>query len=572
MNAFYDHHQGSIRFSYRCFDRILLNGLIQPFQQPERVVGFFDAYRHLYPVSRDILRGAAEQFQVWVKDRAVEWNVPIVEAPKGRRDEFVDPYFKGAGPDQIVIIVKAREPARIMTAIGDKNANRWHLQIADRWIVQYNFYVNDRRWGRMFVRMCPYLPFSARVCLNQHHWLANRMREEGVDFEQCSNAFRKCAAPSRLQELADSPTAEDLSTCGQKWLTRFTPFFTEVERKQAGCQHRLFFSQIECCDNLIFSRRAALDKLGDRLLDANRTIGQPNKITVIFGRKISKHYRGKLQTEIADINLPNPVIRSHYRNGFIKQYVRDHVILRTEPASNNVNDYGVNKAIEHLPALRDKLSAIIDRYLDVQQDILETFVDRGQLQRLAAPTVTPTGKRIPGLKLDHPRQLALMHALVRFAQIPAADTFSTAEIYPHVIAALGCTSEQYRLSSLRYDLSKLRAKDLVEKLPRSRRYRLPAEGYSVCLIFLKLFDRVYAPLAAGLLLPVPGDATLAHPKRSYLDRLYQSVTNSLAELLRAVGLKFSSPANENKILVEAPITGYAFSQTGLRKSGPCGAV
>ena len=43
-----------------------------------------------------------------------------------------------------------------MTAIGDKKVNRWHLQIAERWIVQYNFYVNDRRWGRMFVRMCPY--------------------------------------------------------------------------------------------------------------------------------------------------------------------------------------------------------------------------------------------------------------------------------------------------------------------------------------------------------------------------------------------------------------------------------
>jgi hypothetical protein len=44
-----------------------------------------------------------------------------------------------------------------MTAIGDRKANRWHLQIADRWIGQYNFYVNDRRWDRMFVRMCPYL-------------------------------------------------------------------------------------------------------------------------------------------------------------------------------------------------------------------------------------------------------------------------------------------------------------------------------------------------------------------------------------------------------------------------------
>ena len=53
------------------------------------------------------------------------------------------------------------------------------------------------------------------------------------------------------------------------------------------------------------------------------------------------------------MNLPNPVIRSHYRNGFIKQYVRDHLILRTEAASNNVHDYGVNKSIKNLPALRN---------------------------------------------------------------------------------------------------------------------------------------------------------------------------------------------------------------------------
>jgi hypothetical protein len=168
MNAFCEHHKDSIRFGYRCFERILLNGLIQPFQQPERVVGFFNSNREVYPVSRDVLRNAAEQFQGWVQQHADRWQAPIVEAPKSRRDEFVEPYFRGAEPDQVVVILNAREPAPIMTAIGDKKANRWHLQIADRWVVQYNFYVNDRRWGRMFARMCPYLPFSARVCLNQH--------------------------------------------------------------------------------------------------------------------------------------------------------------------------------------------------------------------------------------------------------------------------------------------------------------------------------------------------------------------------------------------------------------------
>ena len=38
MNAFYEHHKDNIRFGYRCFDRLLLNGL-KPFQQPERVIG-----------------------------------------------------------------------------------------------------------------------------------------------------------------------------------------------------------------------------------------------------------------------------------------------------------------------------------------------------------------------------------------------------------------------------------------------------------------------------------------------------------------------------------------------------
>jgi hypothetical protein len=537
MNSFFEHHKDSIRWHYRCFDRILLNGLIQPFQQPERVVGFFSTYRQIFPVTRSTLRGIADQFQRWVTERAAKHNIPIVEAPKGRRDEFVDPYFKRAKPGAVAVILKAREPARIMIAIGDKAANRWHLQIADRWVIQYNFYINDRDWGRMFVRICPHFPFSARICLNQHHWLANRMRESGIQFKQCSNAFLKCAEPDRLQQLADSLTPRHLVTCGQKWLAHLTPFFSATEREQAGCQHRLFFSQVEYCDNLIFRRRAALDMLGERLLDANRTIGRPDKITVIFGRKITKHYRGKLQTEIEDMNLPNPVIRSHYANGFIKQYVRDHLILRTEPASNNVNDYGVNKAVENLPALRKAMSAINDNYLNVQQDILETFVDRGQLRKLAEPTITAAGKRIPGLKLDHPRQLALMHALVRFAHIAAGNTFTTAEIHPAVVEALGCAPDHYTLASLRYDLSKIRAKGLVAKLPNSRRYQLLPQGYSICLVFLKLFERVYAPLTAGLLSPVKADARLQTQRRSQLDRLYQRVVDDLDTLVRAVGLK-----------------------------------
>jgi hypothetical protein len=86
MNSFFEHHKDSIRWHYRCFDRILLNGLIQPFPQPERVVGFFNTSRQIYPVTRSTLR-IANQFQRWVIERAANHNIPIVEAPRGGRDD-----------------------------------------------------------------------------------------------------------------------------------------------------------------------------------------------------------------------------------------------------------------------------------------------------------------------------------------------------------------------------------------------------------------------------------------------------------------------------------------------------
>ena len=74
--------------------------VIQPFQQPERVVGFFNTYRQLYPVTRYTLRDIADQFQRWVKGRAEKRNIPIVEAPTGRRDELSTRISNGPSPMQ----------------------------------------------------------------------------------------------------------------------------------------------------------------------------------------------------------------------------------------------------------------------------------------------------------------------------------------------------------------------------------------------------------------------------------------------------------------------------------------
>jgi hypothetical protein len=48
------------------------------------------------PVSRKVLTNIADQFGYWVKSRFREMGAPTLEAPEGRRDEFIEPYFRTA--------------------------------------------------------------------------------------------------------------------------------------------------------------------------------------------------------------------------------------------------------------------------------------------------------------------------------------------------------------------------------------------------------------------------------------------------------------------------------------------
>jgi hypothetical protein len=78
--------------------------------------------------------------------------VEILGDPKGRRDDFVKPYFSNAQPDRVVVIIKAREPAGYTVAIGGEKSGIWKPRI--RWVQQFNFYIQDAEWGPMFVRVC----------------------------------------------------------------------------------------------------------------------------------------------------------------------------------------------------------------------------------------------------------------------------------------------------------------------------------------------------------------------------------------------------------------------------------
>ena len=72
----------------------------------------------------------------------------------------------------------------------------------------------------------------------------------------------------------------------------------------------------------------------------------------------------------------------------------------------------------------------------------------------------------------------------------------TRELHTRVVARHHLTTDDYRLSQLRYDLSKLRAKGLVERIGKTRRYCLTPLGLKLGVLLVKLRMRLLGPLSS----------------------------------------------------------------------------
>src|SRR5438270_12146648 len=98
VNPFIEHHRDSSRFQYSCFDRMLLNAVVQPMQQPAMIVGFLDKCRQAPSITWAYFREVSEDYHRFVGRLAATQGVPIVEPPKGvRREDWVEPFYKTFG-------------------------------------------------------------------------------------------------------------------------------------------------------------------------------------------------------------------------------------------------------------------------------------------------------------------------------------------------------------------------------------------------------------------------------------------------------------------------------------------
>jgi len=537
----------AVQFVYTCWDRIVLNGYLERLQRPENLVHFFHNVVGIVCIEPAVLEQRTNAYRAWIRRLTEEQGIPLLPAPPApprgqRKEDFVQPYYRRLkGAEGIACVLTSLEQGRTFVSYTPRwktpsgDANYRFIKACRKRFLHYYWYVLDPVMGPMSVRVASYFPFNATCYYNGHSFVAQALTRAGVRFRKADNAFLAVGDVDALQTAADRLSAALLEQRCNYWVRRLVPVFSQAERAALGRGYRYSMVQMELATDVVFKRSAPLRALFQRACELGVLVGGAERTTQLFGRRIDRRYQGKLQTVLDRRDAGRPVLRWYYQTSFAKNYVRGDrrgdCILRAETCSNDTRHFGVGRRLDNLPRLRDKLAATNDRTLALQADLLASTVDSGLLASLAKPTSVGL-RRVPGLKLHDDRVIRLLDTLLHPAAF--ADEWTTRDLHARVLARHRLAETEYCLGQLRYDLAKLRAKGLVQRLGRTRRYRLTPQGARLGVLLVKLRTRLLGPLATLAVRPIP---QRHNPENNSVDAAFLQVDAALDHLCATLGLQ-----------------------------------
>src|SRR5439155_26935978 len=97
--------------------------------------------------------------------------------------------------------------------------------------------------------------------------------------------------------------------------------------------------------------------------------------------------------------------------------------------------------------------------------------------------------KIAGIKLEQKRMMRLLEVLLRRAG-GGFGGWTAAEVRAALLDTFNIKPADYTLNAVRYDLRKLRAHGLLERVPHTYRYRLTVKGQKAATLLTLLRKRI----------------------------------------------------------------------------------
>ena len=532
---------GHVLFEIEAIDRMYLN-LYQPrLQHGAGIAAFFVGHRGYRFASSALMAPMTTAFTADISHFIAARGLDLVRfAPGQRKDQVTAGYLqraeldgRGLVPAQVLYAGVAQEKQKVFRTSKRRNpvtgATYPWLVPSTAVVNQYYFYCVDEEFGPVCVKFSSYFPYTGRLILNGNEYAKRQAAKAGIGFVPLDNAFAAVDDVAAVQAICDGLDEGAITALAAR-LLRLLPHPFTAEDTAAGYRYELSVLQAE------FSLTQMLDApvtgriFFDQLIRDNLDLGRPDRVSLIFDRKIIRKGRratpGRFRTRVITEGV-TPSLHVDYKNSKIKQYHKLGKALRTETTINDTKDFGVAKGLSHLPELKEIGFTASRRLLDVQRISHDPAEGAAALAALTQPVISPAGTRTAGMPLISLRVQALLSALCVFRLLPHG--FTNRDLRTCLAPLLGLEPGAMTCGQITYDLRRLRIHGLIERIPGTFRYQVTVTGIRQALFLTRLTQRLLIPGLAELTDPSP-------PAPSRLRAAARAYNAALDDFTRHAGL------------------------------------
>ena len=353
------------------------------------------------------------------------------------------------------------------------------------------------------MKFCSYFPYNAKLCLNGHEYAKRQLEQQGQsNIRHWTTAFCPVPIHAPAAHLRGFVRRKDRRAVAQMAAPAAASFLRQD--RQAGYRYQLSILQIELSLTQVLDRPATGRIFFEEVIRENLDIGRPKQVQLIFDRWVTKSTPGPFRTRVITDGVI-PSLHIDYKGTRIKQYHKEGRALRTETTINNTRDFYIGKSLRNLPALRTIGFQANRRLLQVEQISHDCLLSEEAFQKLNRP-IQMDSQRASALRFADPQVQALCGALLVFQLLPTG--FSNRNLRDSLAPLLGRHSDQLTQGRMTYQLRRLRLHGIIERVPRSHRYRLTGFGQRTSWFFSRTYARILRPGMASALgqLPTPNTA------------------------------------------------------------------
>jgi len=491
-------------------DRMYLNVYVPHLQAVRSVVGYLRGHRGQRFASTTAVVPMSEAFVRTIEQFVAAEGIELVSFDKKERKDDVTQKFlrRFRRSEGVLYVGKAQEKARVMRT--ERRRSRFTGGTYP-WIVEstamvnhYYFYCVDEDFGPFFLKFCSYFPYNAKLCINGHEYLKRQLAKRKVSFQALDNGIKSCADPELMQRLGDGLTADRIDRLLRKWLKRLPHPFPPRDRA-AGYRYALSILQAEFSLTQVLDQPVTGRIFFEEVIRENLDLGRPSQVSLVFDRRVSRRTPGRFRTRVITDGVM-PSLHVDYKKTRIKQYHKEGQALRTETTINDTRDFDIGRRIENLKELRKIGFAANRRLLDVERICHDCFVGEAAFNELQGPVIVG-GQRAAALRFADPRVQGLLHVLLLFVLVHG--TFSHGHLREHLAPLLGQTPSQFPAGRITYDLRRLRLHGLIERIPKTYRYKITKKGLRMAIFYTRLYNRslrtglaLISPAASPQMLPI----------------------------------------------------------------------